>query len=221
MTSEHPTGLRHAWSILTREASKFGVIGLIAFVIDAGIYNLLMYGPVLSTNAAPQGVLGDHPLTSKVVATAVATAFAWLGNRYWTFRHTRRADVTREAVLFIIFNILGLLIALICLWFSHYILGFRSQLADNISGNGVGLVLGTLFRFWAYRTFVFTEELGDSLDPDHPHTVTDQDGHLLDDDESELVRPYGVEEPENRRHRIDTGAPTTPAGPSPSVDTAA
>ena len=34
-----------------------------------------------------------------------------------------------------------------------------SQLADNIAGNGVGLVLGTLFRFWAYRTFVFRGEL--------------------------------------------------------------
>ncbi|MGZ4722528.1 MAG: GtrA family protein, partial [Oryzihumus sp.] len=32
-----------------------------------------------------------------------------------------------------------------------------SPLADNISANGVGLVLGTLFRFWAYRRFVFSE----------------------------------------------------------------
>ena len=220
MTSEHhhPTGLRHAVDVLSREASKFGVIGLLAFIIDTGLYNLLMYGPVLSTNAAPEGVLGDHPLTSKVVATAVATAFAWLGNRYWTFRKTRRANVTREAALFILFNILGLLIALICLWFSHYILGFRSQLADNISGNGVGLVLGTLFRFWAYRTFVFTEELGDSLEPDHDQTVRTEDGRVLEDDDSELVRPYGVEEPATQRHRQDAAEP---AGPSRPIDTAA
>lgn len=220
MTSEHhhPTGLRHALDVLSREASKFGVIGLLAFIIDTGLYNLLMYGPVLSTNAAPEGVLGDHPLTSKVVATAVATAFAWLGNRYWTFRKTRRTNVTREAALFILFNILGLLIALICLWFSHYILGFRSQLADNISGNGVGLVLGTLFRFWAYRTFVFTEELGDSLEPDHDRTVRTEDGRVLEDDDSELVRPYGVEEPATQRHPYDAAEP---AGPSRPIDTAA
>lgn len=220
MTSEHhhPTGLRHALDVLSREASKFGVIGLLAFIIDTGLYNLLMYGPVLSTNAAPEGVLGDHPLTSKVVATAVATAFAWLGNRYWTFRKTRRANVTREAALFILFNILGLLIALICLWFSHYVLGFRSQLADNISGNGVGLVLGTLFRFWAYRTFVFTEELGDSLEPDHDRTVRTEDGRVLEDDDSELVRPYGVEEPATQRHPHDAAEP---AGPSRPIDTAA
>lgn len=200
MTSEHhqTTGLRRALGVLTREASKFGVIGLLAFVIDAGLYNLLMYGPVLSTDAAAEGVLGDHPLTSKVVATAAATAFAWLGNRYWTFRHARRADVGREALLFVVFNVLGLLIALACLWFSHYVLDFRSQLADNISGNGVGLVLGTLFRFWAYRTFVFTEELGDELEP-----------HDEDDDPESVVRPYGVHEEVDHHdasgHRSDSG----------------
>ena len=220
MTSEHhqTTGLRRALGVLTREASKFGVIGLLAFVIDAGLYNLLMYGPVLSTDAAAEGVLGDHPLTSKVVATAAATAFAWLGNRYWTFRHARRADVGREALLFVVFNVLGLLIALACLWFSHYVLDFRSQLADNISGNGVGLVLGTLFRFWAYRTFVFTEELGDSLEPDHDRTVRTEDGRVLEDDDSELVRPYGVEEPATQRHPHDAAEP---AGPSRPIDTAA
>ena len=80
------------------------VLGTVFFLIP---YNLLMYGPVLSTNAAPEGVLGDHPLTSKVVATAVATAFAWLGNRYWTFRKTRRTNVTREAALFVLADGMG------------------------------------------------------------------------------------------------------------------
>jgi hypothetical protein len=49
-------------------------------------------------------------------------------------------------------------IALACLAVSHYLLDLRSPLADNISANGVGLVLGTLFRFWAYRRFVFAGE---------------------------------------------------------------
>ncbi|SNC71436.1 Putative flippase GtrA (transmembrane translocase of bactoprenol-linked glucose) [Kytococcus aerolatus] len=164
-TDQHPGGVGRLFGVLAREVSKFGVIGLLAFVIDTGLYNLLVYGPSLTAGSDAAGVLGGHPLTAKVAATGVATAFAWLGNRYWTFRHARRRDVTREAVLFVVFNIIGLLIALACLWVSHYLLGFRSQLADNISGNGIGLVLGTLFRFWAYRTFVFTQELGDELEP--------------------------------------------------------
>jgi putative flippase GtrA len=88
---------------------------------------------------------------------AVATVVAWLGNRYWTFRHRRRATMRHEFMLFVVMNIGGLLIAVGCLGFSHYVLGLTSALADNISGNAVGLALGTVFRFWAYRQFVFTE----------------------------------------------------------------
>jgi len=38
---------------------------------------------------------------------------------------------------------------------SHYLLGFRSALADNISGNVVGVLLGNVFRYFMYRFFVF------------------------------------------------------------------
>ena len=53
---------------------------------------------------------------------------------------------------------IGLGISLTILWFSHYVLGLTSPLADNISANIVGLGAGSLFRFWAYRRFVFTHE---------------------------------------------------------------
>ncbi|GAA5160907.1 GtrA family protein [Ornithinimicrobium tianjinense] len=158
MTPDRPsllTRLRNAYDILAREVAKFGTIGALAFVVDAAIYNLLAFG----LPGGEQGVLHAHPLTAKVIATAVATVFSWLGNRLWTFRHRRSQAVAHEFALFVVFNVLGLAIALACLAFSRYVLGLDSQLADNVSGNGVGLVLGTLFRFWAYRSFVFRGEL--------------------------------------------------------------
>lgn len=48
-----------------------------------------------------------------------------------------------------------MLIGLTCLWVSHYVLGYTSLLADNISSNVIGLALGTVFRFWLYREWVF------------------------------------------------------------------
>lgn len=152
--------LRGAVDVVYREMVKFGAVGAVAFVVDILIYNLLRLGP-----------LEHKPVVSKVISVAVATVVAWLGNRYWTFRHRRRAGMRSEFVLFVVMNVGGLAIAIGCLAFSHYVLGLRSVLADNISGNGVGLVLGTLFRFWAYRQFVFTE-LRDSIPatpptPDH------------------------------------------------------
>jgi hypothetical protein len=57
--------------------------------------------------------------------------------------------------MFFILNAVGLLIAVSCLGLSHYVLGLDSKLADNISANGFGVALGTLFRFWSYRRFVW------------------------------------------------------------------
>lgn len=149
--------LRRAYDILARELAKFGTIGLLAFILDTTLYNYFVFGIPGSEATGP---MHEIPLRAKILATAIATVFSWLGNRYWTFRHRRTAAVANEFLLFVWFNILGLLIAVACLGFSRYVLDLHSQLADNISANGVGLVLGTLFRFWAYRTYVFK---GDAL----------------------------------------------------------
>lgn len=138
--------LRSKFELLLREAAKFGVIGLIALVIDVGLFNLLLHS-----------FAADKPLTAKVISVCVATTFAYFGNRFWTFRNRGRTSYAREYVLFFLLNGVGMGIALGCLWFSHYALGLDSVIADNISANVVGLILGTLFRFWSYRKWVFPE----------------------------------------------------------------
>lgn len=144
------------WRRFAAEVGKFGAVGLVAFIVDLTLYNLAVFGLPGSEGHGP---LHDIPLRAKILSTAVATVVAWQGNRHWTFRHQKRTRVGKEFLLYIVFNILGLAIALACLGFSRYALGLDSQLADNVSGNGVGLVLGTIFRFWSYRTFVFRTEI--------------------------------------------------------------
>ena len=130
------------------ELVRFGSVGGLAFVVDAGLFNLLRFGP--------GEILGHKPLTAKVVSVAVATVVAWLGNRYWTFAARRTENRAREFVGFAVANVVGMVIAVGCLAVSHYVLGFTSPLADNIAANVVGLGLGTIFRYLAYRSFVFT-----------------------------------------------------------------
>lgn len=134
---------------LAHEAVKFGIVGTLGFVVDVGLFNLLRY-------AGEPGVLEHKPLTAKAISVACATVVTYLGNRHWTWADRARSARHREALLFFLFNGLGMAIALTCLAVSHYLLDLHSVLADNLSANGVGLVLGMLFRFWAYRTYVFT-----------------------------------------------------------------
>jgi putative flippase GtrA len=134
---------------LAHEAMKFGVVGAVGYVVDVSVFNVLRYG------GDSGGVLHHKPLTAKAISVAVATVVTYLGNRHWTWRHRERSGARREVTLFFLLNGIGLFIAVGCLAFSHYVLDLRSPLADNVSANVVGLLLGMAFRFWSYRTFVF------------------------------------------------------------------
>lgn len=133
---------------LRSEIVVFGLVGLTGFVTDVGVFNLLRY-------AGEPAVLEHKPLTAKIASVAIAMLVTYLGNRHWTWRGRSREKVHHEIVLFVVFNLIGMGIAVGCLGFSHYVLGLTTPLADNLSANGAGLVLGTVFRFWAYRTYVF------------------------------------------------------------------
>jgi putative flippase GtrA len=130
--------------------AKFGVVGGVAFVVDVTVFNALRFEGDLWS-----GPLSHKPITAKVLSVCVATAVSYLGNRHWTWHDRARRHVAREVTLFGLLNGVGMLIAVACLAVSHYALGFTSALADNVSANGVGLVLGTAFRFWSYRRWVF------------------------------------------------------------------
>ena len=135
-------------SMLWREVAKFGVVGGVAFIIDSGIYLWLLEGP-----------MDDSEVKAKVVAGVVATIFSWVANRYWTFRHRRQANVVREVVMFFIMNAIGLGIAAACVFVTKYWIGLTDTTSVFIAGSVVGLVLGTIFRFFAYRFWVFGAEM--------------------------------------------------------------
>ena len=134
-----------AWA---REFIQFGMVGATAYVVDAGLFNLLQHGPL--------GFLAGHPNTAQFVAAATATLYAWIANRLWTYRGRTRDNATREAILFFFANACGIGITQFCLLFTHHILGLTSALADNIAAYVVGFALGTAFRFFFYHYVVFT-----------------------------------------------------------------
>ena len=127
---------------LIHEIGKFGLVGIVSTIITFGLQNALF------------GHVG--PLTGVVVANAVATCFAFLGNRYWAFRHRKTTHIARETVLFVIFNVCGTLIQAGFVGFNHYVLHNHDQLTLNIA-NVLGVGTATLFRLVCYRKFVFND----------------------------------------------------------------
>lgn len=132
---------------LIHEIGKFGTVGATTYLVDLVIFNALRN---------PVGVMW-----AKVISTVIAATLAFVGNKSWTWRHREHNKLHRAYALYFFFNAVGLGISLGCLWFSRGVLGaewpeiFRTRIADNISAMVVGMTLGTAFRFWSYRTFVF------------------------------------------------------------------
>lgn len=144
---------------LAHEVAKFGLVGLLGLVVDLPIYNWLVFDNPLVVTQGGIGPLHHKPITAKIISVTAATIATYLGNRHWTWRHRERSGLHREYMLFFVLNGIGLAIASGCLAFSRYVLDLHTQLADNVAANMIGLALGTLFRFWSYRKWVFREEI--------------------------------------------------------------
>lgn len=141
---------RQSLAALFRQGTTFLLVGGVGVVIDIVVFN------ALRTTVLTPSVVHGGPVIAKLISSTLAIIVSWIGNRLWTFREQRRTDVVAQALEYAAVSIAGLLIAIGCLWISHYVLGFTSVIADNFATNVVGLALGTAFRFALYRFWVFS-----------------------------------------------------------------
>ncbi len=154
---------------LIHEGAKFGVVGAIGFVVTDGGTNLLKAYTSLGW------------LESTIIATVVAIGVTYLGSRYWTFRHRVRTGMSRETAVFFGLALIGLLIQLACVGFTTHVLRQTGKLPANIALLA-GIMLGTLFRFWSYRKWVWAAPAGLAVVP----SALDEVGQSLTD---EVGRP--------------------------------
>jgi putative flippase GtrA len=127
---------------LVPELAKFGVVGGIGAVIDLG-------GAAVLHSTYHQG-----PLKAKAISIAAATVVTYVGNRFWTFRHRENQPLLREGALFVALNIVGLVIAELVIACTAYVFDFKGAIAYNMASL-IGTGLGTIFRYFAYRKWVF------------------------------------------------------------------
>ncbi|MGK9148059.1 GtrA family protein [Plantibacter flavus] len=134
---------------LLPELLRFAVVGGAGFLVDVGVFNILAF--FVLEHSGSGGLIA-----AKAISTSLAILTNWIGSRLYTFSgRGRSVDVVREAVEFAGVSLAGGAIALLCLWVSHSVLHLTSPLADNVSANVVGLILGSVFRFVLYRFWVF------------------------------------------------------------------
>ena len=127
---------------LVPEAFAFAVIG----AVNTALYLAITWV------ALPIGAV-----KATVIATVITTTLAYFANRYWTYRHHTKTALRREYTLFFGFNLVGMIIQSGSIAIGKYGFGLTEEHDELafLAVTALGVVIGTLFRFWAYRTFVF------------------------------------------------------------------
>ncbi len=138
------------------ELIKFAIVGATTFVIDSGIFYTLKLT-----------ILEPKPVTAKVIAGIVAVIASYILNREWSFRDRGGRERHHEALLFFAVSGVGVVLSMVPLWLSRYALDLQvpnvslavENLADFLSAYLIGNLLQMAFRFWAFRRWVFPDQL--------------------------------------------------------------
>jgi putative flippase GtrA len=146
--------------VLIHEIAKFGIVGILAFVVTIVLTNVLHSGFKLS------------PVMSATIATVVATVFAFIGNRHWAFKHRSGHGLGREGSLFVLFNGIGLLIQVGAVAIAQHGFGMHGSLALNVALI-LGVGVATVFRLYCYHRWVFniTPDVGPAAEQLEPETT--------------------------------------------------
>ncbi|MFC3452001.1 GtrA family protein [Amycolatopsis speibonae] len=137
-----------------RELLRFAVVGGASFVITMTI----TYGLKFT-------VLTDKPVTALMIGVLVATVFSYVANREWSFRFRGGRERAHEATLFFLLSAIALGLNALPQLISRHVLDLEQphvglltqEIADFVSGVVIGTLLGTVFRWWSFKKWVFPE----------------------------------------------------------------
>jgi len=142
------------------EAAKFSAVNIVATIVAVVLFNVLVHG---ITGISRPGILNGWPVTSWFRANCVGMAISFYGSRRYAFKNRQPTGPYGGALNFVLVNLASFMIPMACLWMTRNVIDWDSALADNVSANVVGALLGMAVRFWAFRRFVFKRQKGGGL----------------------------------------------------------
>ncbi|HEY4700504.1 MAG TPA: GtrA family protein, partial [Streptosporangiaceae bacterium] len=132
------------FTVLIHEILKFAIVGGIGFVVQISVTDGLHLG------------LGVGPVSATAIGYVISAAVTFLGNRHWAFKHRQGKGLRHETLMFVFLNAIALGIQEAVVAIVHYGMHQTGGVAFNIA-TLLGIGLGTIFRLWSYRKFVFLE----------------------------------------------------------------
>ncbi len=116
---------------LIKQFMKFGIVGVIAFLIDFG------------TMVALTELLGINPVVSAGFSYCVSTVFNYLASMRYVFRHRDDLSRTHEFIIFIVLSLIGLGLNEFIMWLGGITVGNQWYMLTKI-------VATALVMFWNF-----------------------------------------------------------------------
>lgn len=187
---------------LLEQVVKFGIVGIIAFVIDWGIYNLLLFTVHMNATVAA------------TISFLISLCFNYLASMKYVFVH--RDDMARwmEMLIFLVSSAVGLLINDVIIWCFTSVIIDPSMAVTNhpryaLYANIGKLVATVIVAVW---NFVIRKWLLDAPDPGKPI-----DEHSA----AHRLGTWSLTHGPGAAHRMNAAQQTADAAAGASADAAA
>ena len=118
---------------LIAQFMKFGVVGVIAFVIDYGLM------------VALTELVGVNYLISATISFTVSVVFNYLASMRYVFTHKQGLSRQREFVIFVVLSVIGLGVNDLLMWLGSSVLGV-SYLIVKIVATAIVMVYNFVTR---------------------------------------------------------------------------
>lgn len=171
------------FGIKPREAKRFAkflVVGTIGFIVDFGVFNVLvgpltyqlseghwMYDHLIGLGISPNWLVGLGAVAAGFISfiCAVVSNFFW--NRHWTYPDSRSRSRRRQFAMFLVVSVVGIVIRTPIIFFANptfktvlnqlpALQNYSVRIADNLS-LGVAVLVVLFWNFFANRYWTYND----------------------------------------------------------------
>jgi putative flippase GtrA len=176
------TGVVGRFGLNPREAErfiKFLVVGAIGFIVDFGVFNLLLHpfdlllaeGTTLHATIVSLGLTAEQtthlsPTFAGAISFIAAIVSNFIWNRYWTYPDSRSKSMRRQLAMFTLVSVAGILLRVPLIAFTHrpfvrlvekvpFLFAYAGRIGKNLAlALSVLVVMFWNFfvnRYWTYN----------------------------------------------------------------------
>ncbi|MDX1415817.1 MAG: GtrA family protein [Candidatus Promineifilaceae bacterium] len=159
---------------------KFMVVGAIGFVVDFGLFNLLivpftqlvapgapLFNMLTGLGLDPTFVVTLGPTFAGTVSFIAAIISNFMWNRYWTYPDSRSKSPRRQFVMFLLVSLVGIIIRVPIITFLHgpltdifSLFPILAPYAERLGSNAalaIAVVIVLFWNFFANRYWTYND----------------------------------------------------------------